>query len=638
MRFLFQDKEFMLQTMRERAKGPVLTIVVVAISLMFAASGVESILGSRDAQNVAKINGEKVSTQELQEAIFLKKRQLMSQMGENIDPAQLDDKKIEGPALDELIKRKLLLQVAEKNKMQIPDAEVNQSIAANPDFQQNGKFSQEVLQMTLARAGLTVALYKRLLATDDLLQQFVSGFVDTGFLTEKEIASNTKFTHQKRDIDFIEFSLAEAEKNISITPAEVKDYYNTHNADFKSEESADVEYIVLNQADFTPKVSDEEINTIYQEELKNFGAGEQRDVSHILIEVKDGVTKEAATEKLMALKKQITDGQDFAEVARQNSEDFGSKEAGGELGNLNEEIFPKTFVTAAKALKEGQVSDIVETPNGLHLIRVNSVVVLKAPSLADRSPSIKADLITAKAAPAYVQALEQLKDAAFNSADLKEPAETIHATVQVANAVTRTQTDGVFKNQKVRQTIFEDRILSGGENSDVIELSPTEAIVLRVKQHNESTVLPFEQVAVKAESLVKKAKASEFLNTEIQQAMTAIKAGESLAEVAQKQHLTVKSLKQSRRSALGADIEIIEAAFALPAATGTQFALDQIEKINGDKAVVVVSHVENGELTDLNPMESSALKRYVSKANAIGEFNAYQESLKEQADIDIFKK
>jgi peptidyl-prolyl cis-trans isomerase D len=628
----------MLQTIREKAQGPVLTIIVVAICLMFAATGVESILGSSNNQNVAKVNGEKVTDQELQEAIFLKKRQLISQMGENIDPKKLEDKNLKEPALDDLIKRKLLLQVANENNMIVSDKQVSRLIVNNADFHQDGKFSEETFQTIMARAGLSVSLYKRLYSTDELLQQFTSGIVDTGFLTDKEMDVDARFSHQKRDVKHIVLSLNDEMVKTSVGGDEVKSYYASHEADFKSEESAHVEYIQLDQSAFEKPVSDEEVQEVYQQEVANFNSSEQREVSHILIEVNKATNKTQAQQKIAELQAQIKSGKDFADIARASSDDMGSKESGGLLGTLNEEAFPKEFVAAAKLLKTGEVSNVVETSAGLHLIKVNNVFTPKAPGFDERKDAIRAELSKSKAAPLFQQAVEQLKDLAFNSADLAEPASALKVSTKITNDITRNKGVDIFASKKVRKAVFEDRVLLNGENSDVIEVMPTTVVVLRVKEHKPSALLPFESVSVKAEQSVKATKAKEALKKKSEAIVASIKSGEPIEIVAKNYGYSVNTQLQAKRAGFGGDLETMEAAFALPSVTGNQSALDTIEKINGDRVVIVTSNVQDGTLSDLSPMERNAMKRYVSRAQAIQEFTAYQDSIKENAKIDILIK
>ncbi len=627
----------MLQTIREKSKGPVLTFIVVSVCLMFAATGVDSILGSGAANRVAKINGEKVTEQEFNEAIFLHKRQLIAQMGENLDPSMLEEKKIKKPALDTLIKRKLLLQFAEEQKMSLADSEITKMILKNPDFQKDGKFSNDTFRTILAGAGLTPAIYKRFYSNDILLDQISSGITDTGFITDKDIAITNRFTFQTRDVRYITLSLENEKKSISISDDEAKQYYEKNPAKFQSEESAIVEYIEIKQDDFKPEIGEQEIKDVYDQEVATFKSGEQREVSHILIQINNDTTKEKATAKLQQIQKQLGEGQEFSDLAIAYSEDLGSKDSGGMLGMLNEESFPKEFVKVAKTLKKGEVSPIVETESGLHLILVSDISIPKMATYDERKEAITNDLKIAKTAPMYLQALEQLKDITFNSADLSEPAKTLNTEIKVSSPVTRNGGAGLFSKKAVYSAVFKDEVLKNGENSDVIELSPTQAIVVRLKEHKPSALIPFENniEAVKTEAII--VKAQEQLAAKSQSLKAKILTGVNIEQLSLENGLALQSALSARRTSFESDPEIINAAFSMPKSSGAIPAVDTIKKTNGDFILLAVNNIKDGNPKDITPMETKTIKSYVARAVSLEQFNAIESALNDKADIKIYE-
>lgn len=626
----------MLQSIRDKSKGPILTIIVVAVCLMFAATGVETILSTGTAGKVGKINGEKITEQELNEAVFLERRKLLAQMGENIDPAMLEEKRLREAALQELIKRKLLLQIADEQEMRVAESEISKLIVNDPDFQQEGRFSNEVFQNVLANAGLTPALYKRLYATDLLLSQISSGIVETGFVTDKETDMDVRFTHQKRDVRYLTLPLTKEKSLISVSDDEVKAYYTEHPEQFQSEESAVVEYIEINQANITPEVTDDEVKTAFDQELAGFKGGEQRDVSHILVQVDADTSKEQAIQQLNDLKSKLAAGEDFAELARAYSEDLGSKEAGGALGVLNGDAFPDAFVKAAQKLSPGQVSDIVETESGLHLVYLNSLEVVAAPTLEERYEAIKSDLQTAKAAPLYLQSLEKLKDLAFNSPDLSDPAAAVGAMIQESAPITRHGGQGLFSNKKVYDQVFMENVLKNGENSDVIELGPTQAIVLRLKHHDPAALIPFDEVATKARDLLVTDKAKIQLAEKAEALRAELFAGADIEALARKDGLEWQVTLAAIRNNPQSDREVIAAAFQLPSPPAGRMVVDKIQKINGDYVVLTVSNVKDGSVNDFNPMETPMFRNFMVRAAAMQEFSALEAGIKAKSEVDIY--
>jgi peptidyl-prolyl cis-trans isomerase D len=626
----------MLQNIRDKSKGPIITFIIGAICLMFAVTGVDSLLGSSSNDDVAKVNGEKVSQQELNEAIFLQKRRLIAQMGEELDPSMLDEKKLKEPALDDLIKRKILLQVAADKKMLIADSEIKRMISQNPDFQQNGVFSRDLFQATLAQAGLSPSLYKRLYSTDVLLQQVSSGIVDTSFATTKEMAIDARFTHQTRDIRYLTLSLQAEKQSIVVSDEDVKAYYDEHPEQFQSEESAVVDYIVLNQDDFKATIEDKDIQEVYNQEVANFKPEKQQDISHILAEVNSETSKEQALERITQIQEKIKGGDDFAELAREFSDDLGSKEAGGYLGALNADAFPESFLVATNALNKGEVSGVVETESGLHLIRINNVIEPKLPTYEERKEAIVADLQMTKSLPMYVDALEKLKDISFNSVDLIEPAEAVNAKIKTSSAVTRKGGAGIFSNKTVYNAIFKEGVLKNGENSEVIELGPTSAVVLRVKEHNPSALIDFAIVATKAKEMIVTDKAKEQLSVKANAIKNKVFAGTDIESIAKEYSYPWQVILASKRTNSDANQEIVNAAFKLPTINESQKAVDLMQKANGDYVVLTVSNVKDGDLAE-NQLEANTLKSFVARASGIDEFDIFQAGLRDQADVDIYQ-
>ena len=624
----------MLQDIRDNSQGVIAKIIVGVICAVFALFGVESILGGTGSNHVGKVNGEKISAQDLNEAIYLKKRQLLAQMGENVQPEMLEDDRLRQPALDSLVQQKLMLQAAADNNMQISEAQLNLAITQTPEFQEDGKFSNERFKSLIAGSGMTGALYKKLIGQDLLMKQYASGFADTGFVTSAELAVSTQFSHQSRDIRYITLNLKDTEKNVELSDESIKQYYDENPDQFQSEESVILEYLTLEKASFIEEVSEEDLKQAFDEELAVFETNEQREVAHILIELGGDVTEEQAKQTLLDVKAKAEAGEDFAALAKEYSNDFGSKEFGGALGILNEDAFPEEFVTAAKSLKTDELSQPVVTDSGVHLIKLTNLQVDEAPTYEDRKESLKDELQQAKAEPAFWAAVEELKDSTFNAADLSEPAAGLDKDIQESSLITRAGNQGLFSNSSVIRAAFSDELVKDGQNSDVIELSEDQVIVLRVKEHNAPALLEFDEVKAQAESALRADEAEKLLVEQAKTLSEKIQTGADVKELAGSEKLEWQVMLAATRSK-GGDREILDAAFKLPKADEGQRAVDSVRLRNGNYAVLAVDNVKDGSGDAVNDIESSAIKRFMSSTRASGQFQQVQEQLEDDADIDL---
>lgn len=625
----------MLQTIRDNTQGVIAKIIIAVICIPFVLFGVETLLGSGGVNSVSVVNGEKITQQELNEEIYLQKRRLLSQMGDKVDPSQLEDDKLRQPALDSLVMRKVLLQQAVENDMSISDAAISQQIASNPDFQENGKFSKEKLEMLLAGAGLNTATYKRLLLRDLLLGQLADGVAYTGFITDQELAVNTRLSHQARDIRFIRLSLEKERAGVSVSPEEVRAYYDGHTEDFRSEELVTAEYIELKRSDFEEEVSEEQLKEAYDSEVEGFTPVDESEVAHILVEVDSDTSQEQATARLKEVQAKLAEGRDFSELAKEYSEDFGTREQGGMIGRINADVLPKSFVEAANALaKTGDLSGIVETDSGLHLIKMVSKKITVPPTLEDRRAALTAELRSSRAEPAFLAAVEELKDTAFNAADLSEPATANKLQIQEVSGISRKGGAGVFGNPAVYTKLFEDVMLKDRRNSDVIQLSQSQVVVVRVKEHSPSTVLPFEQAAEKVLAAALRDKAAQQMKAKSARMLEELKAGADVEATAVKNGVEWQLKLDARRTDAEVEPAILQAAFQLPRPGENTRAIDVIEAGNGDEILLVVDKVKDGRLESIAPAEASMIRTYMSQALGAREYKALESHIRASAEVE----
>ena len=625
----------MLQNIRDNTQGAMAKIIIAIICIPFVLFGIDSLFGQRGVNSIAEVNGEKITAQDLGEEVFLQKRRLLAQMGDNVDPSKLDDNKLKKPALDALVNRKLLLQIANENKMTIADQQINKLITDNPDFQEEGKFSNQRFQTVLGGVGMTAATFKRLFERDLLLAQLSDGVVNTGFMTDKEIEVNTRFTHQSRDIRYIKLSLAKELDLVTVTPEEIREFYDNNPEYFQTEETVIAEYIELKQSDFNPEISDVELKEAYDKEIANFKPEEYREVSHILIEIDDDTSKEQALTLLADIKKQAAEGKNFAELAKEHSDDFGSRDQGGLLGELNEEAFPEEFVAAARKLSKGDISDVVETESGIHLIHLNELSVKEAPSFDERKDKLKQELQTAKAAPAFWAAVEELKDISFNAPDLAEPAAMLKREVQVSSPVKRSGGEGIFTTPAVYNALFTDEMIKEKQNSEVIQIKPDHVAVLHVKEHKPRELESFELVEQRAKEQVTMEKAGKLLADKAEKIKAEIQAGADIEQLANSNSYEWQVHLAAKRTTPGVDRQLINAAFSLPKPPEGMRAVDSVETSAGEYLVFTVSKVKDGKAADVSPAESTAIKNYMAQSSGLKEFKAIESRVKSEAEIKI---
>lgn len=623
----------MLQNIRNNVQGTMAKGIILLITIPFVLTGAESLLSSGGSQKVAKVNGEEITQQQLDEELLLLKRRLMAQMGDSIDPAQLEDSRLRSPAIESLINRITLEQAAKDSGMTVVEAELNRMIMQTPEFQQDGRFSAQLYTAVLSSAGLSPILYKNLYRSDILRGQYIGGVAESDFLTSQELNLNARFLYQTRDIRYLVLDLEKQVQKTTVSDDEVNSFYQDNAQQFTSPEQAIVNYIELKQSDFTPEISEDELRLAYDNEVNNFSAQEQRQVSHILRSFSNAAEEQEAMQQLEALQKRLSEGEDFAELAKQHSDDVGSKSQGGFLGELNTGGFPEAFVAAASDLAEGSISAIVKTEAGLHLIKADQVDNAEAPSFEERRLALLAELKAAKASPLFVAAVERLKDISFNAPDLQQPAKVLELAVKESPAITRQGGSGIFANAKVYQAAFSDGVLNNGYNSDVIELAADHVLVLRLQEHIPEKVQPLEQVRDQVVSQLKRIKAEQVLIEQAASLEKSLQEGGDVEQLAAQHKLEWQVLLASSREVPGSAADIVNAAFTLPMVAEGQRAIDQVVLRNGNIGVLAVDNVQSGKLSNLPLQEQASLRQFLAQAKGMESFQLLQAQLEDSAKI-----
>ncbi|WP_339668231.1 SurA N-terminal domain-containing protein [Dasania marina] len=625
----------MLQNIRDNSQGIVAKIIVSLIVVIFAAAGVESLLGNSGSNAAAEINGEELSVIELEQAVRVQQRRLLESMGENADPSMLNDELIKQSAMEQLIQQKLLLQKAAELGITAAPAAIDQLILNMPQFQQDGKFSPQLYENVLRSNGYSMSYFKQLLRNDVIIRQLSSGIAGSDFVTQQALNYTASIVGQKRSFDYITLAISEQLSAVELSDEELNSYYQANIQRYQREPKLKLAYVEVKQSDFVQPVEEAQIKTAYELEMADFNGSEERKASHILLEINEQ-RNEADTKALaVELKAKIAAGEDFASIAEQHSEDTGSAFVGGDLGYSSGGAFPAAFEQVLFSSEQGVVSEPVVTEAGVHLILVTDIKTVEQPSYEDRKLAIKQRLALEQSESEFVNRVEQLRDLVFNSADLKGPAKDLDLTVQQSDWLGRSDKAGVLSKPRVIKAAFSDEVLKEGNNSAVLELAADHYIVVRVLEHKPAEAKPFAEVSEQIALNLKKAKAAERLKVEAEQLLATLRSGESsFADLQANNKYTVTAEQDVSRIKSKASRELSTAIFAMvkPASAST-YASHSLR--NGDVAIVGLTKVIEGNISDLSVGEQQAIEAQLYRASSTQSLEAYQQAIKASADITI---
>ena len=616
----------MLEYIRDNVKGTFGYVLLVVICIPFVAFGVDALFTSEGSQTIATVNGEDIEPNELAQEVYLYKRRLASQMGDSFDSTAFEDKTLEGPVLQQLVSRKLLSQAANNADVLVGKDQIDREIVKQKQFQLDGVFSADVYQNVLRGAGLTPKIYRIGMADQAQLQQFMSGYLGSSIVANSEVQTALSLVNQTRDVNYLVLPLNA--DNVESTEQEIEAYYVDNSAKFQTEELVSVDYLELSLADIDVEITEDELRTAYNSKVSENLTEARRKVAHILVEQSD-------EEVIAAIIKRLADGDDFAQLAKEFSQDIASANQGGDLGYALPGAFPPEFDEALVSLTLDEVSAPVQTDAGTHFIKLLEIETVESSSFEMERGSILADLQRAKAEPLFAEKIEQLADQVFAAIDLVEPAQALGLTVSNSGLFTRSgSTTGLFTNPKVVNIAYGDLVLKQQNNSDVIEIGSDQVVVVRLNEHQLPKVKPLTQVAKSIVQTLAKQKASDKLNNIVDELLAEDVNIDLLAAKASELNIDVVKLAGVTRTEVkSGDGDVVVAAFNAEPVAGE--AVGSVALRDGSIAVYVVNNIVNAAVPAEADPQIAAVERMLANTHGQQDIVAVEAQLKADADIQI---
>lgn len=626
----------MLQKMRDNSKGTVAGILIGFLVIIFALSGSEALFSNRgNADTVMTVNGEDITELDLARAIEQQRQQYRERFGDAVPEDMLSDENLREPALDTLVRRTLINQVAANNDMHIADERLNRDIVASQAFADaEGNFDPAVYQQRLRMLGYTPGSYKREMERDMTVRQLISGLSGTNFATPEEVNYLLALTGQTRDFNYALLPMESVMDEVEVTPAEIEEYYQANPQQFAEPEKVTVEMIELSvrKLESAEDVSESELRDEYQRYVDAFESSEARRAAHILLDPEDEAT-------IADVQAALDEGEDFAALAQAHSQDPGSSEAGGELGTTTGDAFPEAFEEALRALDEGEVSGPVTTDAGVHFIKLLEVQGAEPESFEDRRDNLARQIRRARAESRFVELLDQLEDLSYNAESLANVADTLGLEVVQSEPFSREGGSGLTAFSSVVEAAFSEEVLEYNNASPVIELAPDRVVVVKKLDFTESYIKPLEEVTDEIESVLREQQARELLAERGDALLAQLRAGTALSALAEDSSLLaegssleVVELSEVSRDNMEHPRSVLELAFSMSRPEADAASVDGT-LASGDYVLVELTGVDV-PAPEERPEEREAIARSLANMQASAELAAYVDWLEESAEIE----
>ena len=624
----------MLQSMRQGAQSTTAKIIIGLIVLSFAAFGLETLLPGGAGTSVAEVNGEEISPFALQEAVTQQKRQLVSILGDDIDPAMLDDDRLQPRALESLIQRALLLQKAAELGLVASDAQIGKSITSIEAFQLNGNFSPEAYKSVLANAGYTPERFRRLQAEDIVLTQLQTAVSESEFVTQRELSAMANLVGEERDVRYLVIPEGRLVASDALSGDALRAYYDAHQSDFLKPEQVTVDYILLAPEDFRVEADEETVLQQFESVRDEYTVSTQSRVSHILLIPADEESDSDFARRVAEVSERLNLNEEFSDIARELSDDIGSASQGGALGFTDGTAFPEEMEAAIADLQSpGQVSTAVVTDAGTHFIRLEERIDGDSVSYEDVKDELRSSIESAEAERSLLLAVEELRDLVFNAPDLAGPAAAVGAKVERSEAFSRELGRGLFAEAALRDVAFSPEVFEDGINSEVVELSGKRFAVLRIAEITPSQVAPFDEVESEIAERLSAELESDALRAMQLQAEQELAAGGTFEDIAKTLELEWRVELATTRLASQLPRPVLEAAFAMPA--GDTARLRAVAVPGAGHALIQLARVTPGSVASLTTAEAETLMSRRSSEQQRLSFGEYLKYQRETAEIIV---
>ena len=627
----------MLQFMRDKAKSWVTFVIVGIIAFMMAITGLETLAPNPNNPEVASVNGKDITRAELAQAVDQQRRMLVQQMGDQFDPSLLDDKLLQESVLQSLIDRQLMLQDAEGSKMEVGTQALDQLIVSMPQFQVDGQFNQDRYQMMVRSYGMSPLQFRETLREEILLQQLRSGIVDSEFVTRKELEKLNALERQTRDLSWTTLEVAPVRAAINPSDDEIQTYYDANQDHFMTPEQVVIRYVELNKADIakTIMVPEEDVRREFDLRIKELQdrSAASASVSAILIEEGSKRSADEAQARAEEVIAKLRGGADFAELAKEYSDDPVTSGKGGDLGEVQPGFFGDAFDSAVAGLSVGEVSDPVQTSFGIQVLKVTGRQQQELPSFESLRAEIETSLKQSEVDDLYLQQSRELADISFESSDLSQPAEKLGLTIRTSDAFSRSGGAGITADQRIINAAFSDDVLDLGANSELIEITPEQSVVVRVKEHNRPELMPLAEVKDSVILTLRNQQAEQQLQDKAQELIARLQAGDDQKKIADENGFEWKAEVKVPRSQPGIPAKLLQKAFTM-ANPGNGVVYDTVILPTGDLGLISLSAIYPGETQGDDAERLKLISQFIASDTGRNQFTDYLRSLKQRGKID----
>jgi peptidyl-prolyl cis-trans isomerase D len=649
----------MLQNIRDSARGWLAWVIVIVICIPFALWGLGEYMHPAPKRVIAEVNGVELSERDFQQEVSQQQNRLRAMFqNQGIDFSFSDEQmqQLRKNTLDYMIEEELLVQSVRDANMRISDALLASRIHSFQAFHENGQFSQTRYEQTLRYQGMTPTEFEWKIRRALLTDQIREGVLRSALVTDYEQEQRTRLEDQERLISYLIIPTSRFNDSVTITEADIEKDYKEHAKEYMTPEKVSIEYVELSEKNlkFTEQEVDEStLEKRYQERKASFTTPGQWKARHILIKVDKQASEadiEAVKQKAQDVLAKIRAGESFEDLAKTVSDDPGSKRNGGDLGWFGSGTMVKPFEEAVKALKIGQVSELVKTQYGFHIIQLDDATPEVTKTYAQMRDKLKEEYQKERAESEFYGQVDQFANLAFEHPDslelLTQTLKLESKTTELFARQGNTQKEDILSHSKVIEAAFSDEVLKEGLNSEVITLGDQHVVVLRVKEHQPAQAKPIAEVRDEIMTALKKERTQAQTKALGENLLDQIKQNND-PEIVKEHDFSWSSAQWAKRNDPRPEREIVGEAFKMGHPAEKTALYQGLQLAQGNYALIALLEVKDGVVTPPSSSSDSKenntpdlrdqAKKWQERAVGESEFNYLISGLKTTAEIKNYQ-
>jgi len=654
----------MLQTLRDKASGWLVTVVLGLLMVPFLFVVDSSYFGGIGVQNVGRVavppswwpsapswwplsylwNHQEISIEESRRHFEQARMLARQQQGEDFDPREFESGENKRAVLEGLIDQKIVQLAADNAHISVSEQAVNAYIGSLPEFQNGGQFSEERYRLILAQSGYThggFKLYVRQNLEQSLMPEVLAR---SGFVTTTERNRLLALLGETRDVEFVRLPKPQINADEqTIDEAQISQWYQSYTQDFIAPQSVTIEYVELNESSVPPLPLPDEatLRQRYEQEKIRFVTPEQRRASHILIAVPaDADAKaqaDAGVKAAMLADQARLEGADFAALARENSDDPGSSAQGGNLGWVEPGLMTAAFEQALFALQTGEVSAPVRTEFGFHIIKLHDI----QGGEGQRFEQVREQLAAEQEQADLERALNELAGRLVDVTDrsptiLESAAQELGLEMRVLGPFNLQTASGIAAHPAVRRAAFSDILLEDRTVSDLIEIGPNQHVMLRVREHTPEHVQPLEQVRDQVIAAITADQASQQAQVQADAFLAQLaEEGQSLAALAKAHNWPLFPIPQLPRDAQILPPQAEHAVFSAPVPEADRPTYGKVKTEDGSYMLFAITRVTPGNVEQIPAQYQARLQQELGQLDGVAAVQTWTKAMRSRAQVQV---